>query len=106
MRAVITGSGGLVGSECVRLLSEHGWDVAGIDNDLRRQFFGPEGTTAPIIEDLKKSYPMHRHLPLDIRDRQGIRKLFERERPDFVIWPWSTRARIRASDRSGENNRM
>ena len=85
MRALSTGSGGLVGSECVRLLSEHGWDVAGIDNDMRQQFFGPQGTTPPTVEDLKKSYPSYRHLPLDIRDRQGIRELFQRERPDFVI---------------------
>ena len=85
MRAVVTGSGGLVGSECVRLLSEHGWDVAGIDNDMRRQFFGPQGTTAPIVDDLKESFPKYRHLPLDIRDRQGIRELFQQERPDFVV---------------------
>ena len=85
MRALITGSGGLIGSECVRLLSEQGWDVTGLDNDMRRQFFGPQGTTASVVEDLKKSFPSYRHLPLDIRDRQGIRDLFEQEQPDFVI---------------------
>lgn len=85
MRALITGSGGLVGSECVRLLSEHNWEVTGIDNDMRRQFFGPQGTTAAVVEELKNAFPKYRHLPLDIRDRQGIRGLFEEERPDFVI---------------------
>jgi nucleoside-diphosphate-sugar epimerase len=85
VRALITGSGGLVGSECVRLLSEHGWDVTGIDNDMRRQFFGPQGTTAAVVESLKNTFPKYRHLPLDVRDRQGIRELFGQERPDFVI---------------------
>ena len=85
MRALITGSGGLVGSECVRLLSEHGWDVTGIDNDMRRQFLGPQGTTAAVVESLRNTFPKYRHLPLDVRDRQGIRDLFEQERPDFVI---------------------
>ena len=85
MRALITGSGGLIGSECVRLLSEHGWDVTGVDNDMRRQFFGPQGTTAAVVEELKNAFPNYRHSPLDIRDRQGIRDLFEQERPNFVI---------------------
>jgi CDP-paratose 2-epimerase len=85
VRAIITGSGGLIGSECVRLLSEHDWDVTGIDNDMRRQFFGPQGTTAAVVEELKSVFPKYRHMPLDIRDRQGIRDLFDQERPDFVI---------------------
>ncbi len=85
MRALITGSGGLAGSECVRLLSEHDWDVTGIDNDMRQEFFGPQGTTAAVVEELKIAFPKYRHLRLDIRDRQGIRDLFDAERPDFVI---------------------
>ena len=40
MKALITGSGGLIGSECVRVLSREGWEVVGIDNDMRAQFFG------------------------------------------------------------------
>jgi CDP-paratose 2-epimerase len=85
VRALVTGSGGLVGSECVRLLSEQGWDVTGIDNDMRRQFFGVQGATAPVVEELKNGFANYRHLPLDIRDRQAMRDLFERERPDFII---------------------
>ena len=37
-KAIITGSGGLIGSACARLLHEEGWDVIGVDNDMRRQF--------------------------------------------------------------------
>ncbi|MDP8982736.1 MAG: NAD-dependent epimerase/dehydratase family protein [Acidobacteriota bacterium] len=85
MKALVTGSGGLIGSECVRLLSEEGWQVIGADNDMRRQFFGAEGTTEPVIRELCATNPSYRHFALDIRDRQAVRDLFEAERPDFII---------------------
>jgi nucleoside-diphosphate-sugar epimerase len=43
---------GLIGSACVRLLHEVGWDVVGVDNDMRRQFFGEQGTALPVVEQL------------------------------------------------------
>jgi len=85
MKALITGSGGLIGSECVRLLSEEGWRVAGADNDMRRQFFGEQGTTRPVIDALRATIPNYRHFDLDIRDRQGVRDLLRDQRPDFII---------------------
>src|SRR6266404_5894742 len=85
MKAVITGSGGLIGSECVRVLSREGWSVVGIDNDMRAQFFGYQGTTRPVVEELIATLPRYRHHDLDIRDRQGVRDLLQRERPDFII---------------------
>ena len=85
MKALITGSGGLIGSECARVLCRAGWDVVGIDNDMRAQFFGPEGTTRPVVEELIATLPNYRHFALDIRDRQEVRDLFRHERPDFII---------------------
>jgi CDP-paratose 2-epimerase len=85
MKAIVTGSGGLIGSECVRLLCEEGWQVIGVDNNMRQSFFGPGGTTEPVVADLRSSLPNYRHLELDIRDRQSIRDLFQRERPNFII---------------------
>lgn len=85
MKVLITGSGGLIGSECARRLSAMGWDVAGVDNDMRRQFFGEQGTTLPVVEDLKRALPRYRHFSLDIRDRQGVRDLLQQERPQFII---------------------
>jgi CDP-paratose 2-epimerase len=85
MKALITGSGGLIGSECTRQLAAEGWEVVGIDNDMRQQFFGAQGTTLPVVQELKETLPRYRHLSIDIRDRQTIRDLFERERPHFVI---------------------
>src|ERR1019366_7623702 len=86
MKALITGSGGLIGSECVRQLSAEGLEVVGIDNDMRRQFFGEQGTTHPVVEELRRTLPRYRHLPIDIRDRQGVRQAFAGERPEMVIY--------------------
>jgi len=85
MKALVTGSGGLIGSECVRQLSAAGWDVLGIDNDMRRQFFGEQGTTRLVVQELETTLPRYRHLAIDIRDRQAIRQVFESERPQFII---------------------
>ncbi|MBI1790032.1 MAG: NAD-dependent epimerase/dehydratase family protein [Acidobacteria bacterium] len=85
MKALITGAGGVVGSECARLLCEEGWEVAGVDNDMRRQFFGPDGSTAPVVEELRATLPRYRHYGLDIRDRAAVRELTAAFRPDFVI---------------------
>ncbi|MBC7924370.1 MAG: NAD-dependent epimerase/dehydratase family protein [Bryobacteraceae bacterium] len=85
MKAIVTGSGGLIGSECTRMLCAAGWEVIGVDNDMRALFFGAQGTTRPVVADLVQTLPGYRHLNLDIRDRQAISSLFQSERPDFVI---------------------
>ena len=84
-KVMVTGSGGLIGSECVRKLASEGWSVVGVDNDMRQQFFGPAGTTRAVVKDLVASVPGYRHQDLDIRNRQGVRDLLEAERPDFII---------------------
>ena len=84
-KAIVTGSGGLIGAECVRLLCAEGWRVVGIDNDMRQAFFGPGGTTRPVVKELAKALRNYEHLDLDIRDRHAIRDLFQRERPNFII---------------------
>jgi len=85
MKALVTGSGGLIGSACARLLASEGWEVAGVDNDMRSRFFGPQGTTKPVVDELERSVRGYRHIAADIRDRQGMRDLMERERPQFII---------------------
>ena len=85
MKALITGSGGLIGSACVRLLASEGWETVGVDNDMRSRFFGPQGTTGPMVEELERTVSGYRHIAADIRDRQGMRDLLERERPQFII---------------------
>ncbi|MEJ2009574.1 MAG: NAD-dependent epimerase/dehydratase family protein [Acidobacteriota bacterium] len=85
MKGLITGSGGLVGSACARLLSEAGWEVVGVDNNMRARFFGPQGSVDPTVKLLEASLPGYRHYSLDIRDREEMRVLIKQERPDFII---------------------
>ena len=77
MIAIVTGSGGLVGSETVRLFLDRGLDVAGIDNDLRGVFFGQEASTQWQIDllDRRRGYTHH---AIDIRDVEAIESIFRR----------------------------
>ena len=74
--AIVTGSGGLIGSESVRRFIEAGWDVVGIENDMRARFFGEEASTAHVTEGLREGYPEFRSLDLDIRDAEGVSRAF------------------------------
>jgi len=85
MKAVVTGSGGLIGSASVELLCQSGWTVTGLDNDMRKQFFGNAGTTAPVVEHLQRNYQDYSHRPLDIRDRAAVRDLMSELRPELII---------------------
>ncbi len=75
--AIVTGSGGLIGSESVRYFVELGFDVIGIENDMRAQFFGPDASTRAVSEDLVERYDGFRWLPLDIRDADGVDRVFQ-----------------------------
>jgi CDP-paratose 2-epimerase len=83
--AIVTGSGGLVGSETARFLHDQGLDVIGIDNNLREYFFGPSGSTRLQSEQLTKSLNRFRHLELDIRDEESIFRLFQNERDISLV---------------------
>jgi CDP-paratose 2-epimerase len=75
--AIVTGSGGLVGSESVRHFVEAGFDVIGVDNDMRAYFFGESASTEPQTRKLEEAYPTEfRALDLDIRDADGVDRLF------------------------------
>jgi CDP-paratose 2-epimerase len=74
--AVITGSGGLIGSESVRHFVEAGYDVIGLDNDMRAQFFGPDASTRPVTEALSNRYAEFRAVDADIRDRERLDSIF------------------------------
>jgi CDP-paratose 2-epimerase len=76
--AIVTGSGGLIGSEAVRRLVESGYDVLGVENDMRARFFGPDASTAHVTRSLTERYPGFRSLDLDVRDADGIKRLWER----------------------------
>ncbi|MGH2962696.1 MAG: NAD-dependent epimerase/dehydratase family protein [Solirubrobacterales bacterium] len=77
--AIVTGSGGLIGSEAVRALTESGLDVIGLENDMRARFFGPDASTAHVTRALLERYPGFRSLELDIRDGDRVEALWARE---------------------------
>lgn len=84
--AIVTGSAGLIGSEATRHFAEQGLDVIGIDNDLRRYFFGAEASTRWQRERLEDTLRgQYRHLNLDIRDASEIAALFRRYGHDIVL---------------------
>src|SRR5690242_10853690 len=78
--AIVTGSGGLIGSESASFLVEQGFDVIGIENDMRARFFGPEASTAHVSRRLTDELDGFRTLDLDIRDEAGVRRVFEENR--------------------------
>jgi CDP-paratose 2-epimerase len=85
MKILVTGSSGLIGSEAVAHYDRCGHEVFGIDNNMRREFFGPRGDTLWNLERLQKSTKSFRHFDLDIRDRQKILDLFREQRFDLII---------------------
>jgi len=75
--AVITGSAGLIGSEASRYFAGQGMDVVGIDNDMRRCFFGDEASTRWQRDCLERELGCHYlHVDSDIRDDAAIARLF------------------------------
>ena len=74
--AIVTGSGGLIGSESARHFAQHGFDVIGVDNDMRAYFFGPDASTAPTSSRLDAELDGFTAESLDIRDRDGVAALF------------------------------
>jgi len=82
---IITGSSGLIGSEAVQYYDNQGCRVIGVDNNMRREFFGPKGDTTWNLARLQQTTRNFQHVSLDIRDRTGVLNLFHEHRPDMVI---------------------
>ncbi len=76
--AVVTGSSGLVGSEMARFVHEKGLEVIGLDNDMRKYFFGAEASTAWNTERLKRDLKRFTHHDIDVRDQSAVFSLFEK----------------------------
>lgn len=75
---VVTGSAGLIGSEAARVFHDRGYDVVGVDNDMRREFFGDEASTRPTRNNLVRDLKNYTHLDVDIRDNEAVDDLFRR----------------------------
>lgn len=73
---VITGSAGLIGAEATRFFSQKGFSVIGIDNDMRKNFFGDEASTISSRRELESQIESYRHFDSDIRDLTNLEKIF------------------------------
>ena len=84
---IITGSGGLVGSEAVKFFSNKFSKVIGVDNDMRSFFFGNSASVKKNISYLKKNFKNYIHYNLDIRNFSKLKYIFKkyRNKISFVI---------------------
>ncbi len=81
--ALITGSAGLIGAESVRFFSAKGFQVVGIDNNMRKTFFGDDASTEWSRKELENTIPRYEHHDIDIRDRQRVEALFSKYGSDI-----------------------
>lgn len=75
---LVTGSAGLIGAESVRFFAAQGFDIVGIDNDMRRVFFGREASTAWSRQRLETEVKSYKHVDGDIRDQSLVNSIFAR----------------------------
>jgi CDP-paratose 2-epimerase len=83
--AIISGSAGLVGSETVAYFAAKGMDVVGIDNGMRKEFFGEEASTAWVRDRLKREIRSYNHHDVDIRNQDEIARIFQRHGSDIKL---------------------
>jgi CDP-paratose 2-epimerase len=85
MRVVVTGSSGLIGSEAAAYFDAQGHEVHGIDNNMRREFFGEKGDTTWNLRRLEAATSRFTHHGVDIRDRAALMPLIHEIGPALVI---------------------
>jgi CDP-paratose 2-epimerase len=85
LRMLVAGSSGLIGSEVVEYFHQRGWEVHGVDNNMRADFFGPQGDTRWNQHRLEASCPQFHHHEQDVRHREAISLLVREVRPDAIV---------------------
>lgn len=85
MKILVTGSAGLIGSEVTTFFASQGYNVIGVDNNMRADFFGPNGDTLWNRDRLLKTYSNYEHHNIDLRNRPEVLALIKRVNPDAII---------------------
>lgn len=85
MNILVTGSSGLIGSEAVEYYDGQGHAVFGIDNNMRKEFFGSQGDTTWNLNRLKSVTKNFKHFDIDIRNREDVLAFFRKNHVDKVI---------------------
>jgi CDP-paratose 2-epimerase len=81
----ITGSAGLIGAESVRFFSKKNCKIIGVDNDMRRVFFGDEASTEWSRKKLESEIPEYTHIHEDIRDASAMERIFKEFNSDIKL---------------------
>lgn len=84
-RLLVTGSGGLIGSEVVSFFAELGWDILGLDNNMREDFFGKNGSTTWNVARLSNMFSNYKHYNIDIRNREEVIDLIKKFKPQAIV---------------------
>lgn len=82
---IVTGSAGLIGSEAARFYCSKGFEVAGIDNNLREFFFGRDASTEWNRRGLEQEYSNYKHFDTDIRDMEAVQRIFGKYGTDVAL---------------------
>ena len=82
---LVTGSSGLVGSESVKFFSNKGFDVLGIDNNLRKFFFGNEASTSIVKKKLQRDFKRFKDFNIDIRNYVALEKIFKKYKKNISL---------------------
>ncbi|MDD5474123.1 MAG: NAD-dependent epimerase/dehydratase family protein [Candidatus Methanoperedens sp.] len=83
--ALVTGSAGLIGAESIRFFSNKGFDIIGIDNNMRKVFFGDEASTEWSRKKLESEIKNYVHYSEDIRDQAAMKNVFEKYKDDIKL---------------------
>jgi CDP-paratose 2-epimerase len=82
---LVTGSSGLIGSEAVEHFDRKGHVVHGLDNNMRREFFGEAGDTTWNLDRLRRVTKRFIHHQIDVRDRSAVEELFRAQHFDLIV---------------------
>src|SRR6476620_5015398 len=83
--ALITGSGGLIGSEAVSFLADKFDAIVGVDNNLRAYFFGNSASTDWNVYRIQDQFPNYLHYGTDIRNYEDLKKIFQQYGSDIDL---------------------
>jgi CDP-paratose 2-epimerase len=95
---LITGAGGLIGSEAVDYYCSQGFQVYGIENNQRQVFFGEKGSTLSRLNQLQTQYPTFKNFNIDIRDKNTVLELFKTIKFNVIIHTAAQPSHDKAAD--------
>ncbi len=84
-KILVTGAGGLIGSEVVTFFAQQGWEVVGVDNNMRADFFGEKGDTTWNLQRLAERFKNFTSHSIDIRDRQTVLSFIKAQQFDVIV---------------------